>query len=105
MRFEGLGYLGFHAGLSGCEGETETSSTKGEPHAISTWGYKSGIKLLDAAVDERLRFGTAVLTPEFVLCLSCKSWLLSFLPVSLRPWLSGPVAQSISVKASYRKAD
>jgi hypothetical protein len=57
MRFEGLGYLGFDAGLSGCEGETETSSTKGEPHAISTWGYKSGIKLLDATVDERLRFG------------------------------------------------
>jgi hypothetical protein len=30
------------------------ASYKGEPHAISTWGCKSGIVILDATVDGRL---------------------------------------------------
>ena len=54
MRFEGLGYLGFDAGLSGCEGETETSFTKEEPHAISRGAAKCGIKKLDASVERWL---------------------------------------------------
>jgi hypothetical protein len=33
---------------------------KGEPHAISTWGYKSGIVILDATVDGRLRFWDSI---------------------------------------------
>jgi hypothetical protein len=30
------------------------ASYKGEPHAITTWGCKSGIVILDATVDGRL---------------------------------------------------
>ena len=54
LRFEGLGYLGFDAGLSGRGGETETSSKKEEPHAISRGAAKCGIRSLDAPVDRWL---------------------------------------------------
>ena len=46
--------MGFDAGFPRGDGETETSSKKEEPHAISRGAAKCGIRNLDASVDRWL---------------------------------------------------